>query len=292
MNCRYLIVLLLVAIGVGNVVACGADPVEPQAAQPTPDKAQAEDANAKSADKGPEPFTLKGPIARQREKLRNAPGRTGILAETKRYSLFDEELVIRDFFQDREGGFFVDVGCAWPGKANNTYYLEEHLGWTGIGIDALDDYASAWERLRPASKFFSYLVTDHSGTIEAFYKSESVGLSSAVRKNADGKSFGGKLKVEEISTPTITLNELLTREGVDKIDLLAMDIEGFEMTALRGFDITRFAPDLVVVEGKDPEVAAYFNEHGYEVIQRYLAFDLINKYFRRSIKQPSSNHQK
>ena len=49
--------------------------------------------------------------------------REDTLAEQSRYSLFDEELIIRDFFQDRKGGFFVDVGCAWPGKANNTYWI-------------------------------------------------------------------------------------------------------------------------------------------------------------------------
>ena len=34
--------------------------------------------------------------------------------EKKKYSQFDEELVIRDFFQDRRGGFFVDVGASQP----------------------------------------------------------------------------------------------------------------------------------------------------------------------------------
>lgn len=240
--------------------------------------------DVKPGGEAPKHFTLKAVIDHHRKTLRNAPGRTGILAETKRYSLFDEELIIRDFFQDRKGGFFVDVGCAWPGKANNTYYLEKHLGWTGIGIDALAEYALPWSLTRPASKFFSYLVTDHSDTNEIFYKSQSVGLSSAERARADGKHFGGSLEVEEIETPTIALTDLLTREGVDKVDLLALDIEGFELPALRGFDIERFAPDLVVVEGKNEEVAAYFAEHGYEVIERYRPFDLVNVYFRPALK--------
>ena len=74
--------------------------------------------------------TMMGDVYRQ---LEEAPGRTGILAEKRRYSTYDEELIIRDYFRDRRGGFFVDVGCAWPIKASNTYYLEKHLSWTGIG---------------------------------------------------------------------------------------------------------------------------------------------------------------
>jgi FkbM family methyltransferase len=228
----------------------------------------------------PERFTLEEAIAQRREDLKSAPGRTGILAETKRYSLFDEELIIRDFFQDRRGGFFVDVGCAWPAKANNTYYLEKHLDWKGIGIDALAEYALPWSLARPNSKFFNYLVTDHSDTSEIFYKSQSIGLSSADRSRADGRHFGGTLEVEEIETQTIALTDLLDHEGVEKVDLLALDIEGFEMPALRGFDIDRFSPDLVVVEGRSEEVAAYFADHGYEPIESYRAFDLVNSYYR------------
>ena len=228
-------------------------------------------------------------IKRIREELRKAPGRTGILAEEKRYSFFDEELIIRDFFQDRQGGFFVDVGCAWPIVANNSYYLEKHLGWTGIGIDALADYAPGWQRERPASRFFSFLVTDHSGTEDPFFKSEGLGLSSADPRKARGANFGDDLAVEEIRVRSTTLDDLLASEGVTEIDLLALDIEGHELHALRGFDLDRFRPELVVAEGKRDEIRTYLSEHGYELIERYLPFDLVNDYFRpRSETQDES----
>ena len=219
-----------------------------------------------------------------REKIHTAPGRTGILAEKKLYSSFDEELIIRDFFLDRKGGFFLDVGCAWPIKASNTYYLEKHLGWTGIGIDALDDYAVGWKEKRPNSKFFNFLVTDRSEGSRTFYKSEEIGLSSTNRLRANGTYFGGSAKVKKVEIPLITLNNLLDREGIKKINLLSMDIEGHELTALAGFDIERFSPDLIVIEGRsgrDDTLKQYFNQHGYELIQRYLPFDYVNLYFCR-----------
>src|SRR5262245_52441129 len=53
-----------------------------------------------------------------------APARKDILARKKKlYSQHDEEVIIRDFFQDRREGFFLDVGCAGPRKDSNTYYL-------------------------------------------------------------------------------------------------------------------------------------------------------------------------
>jgi FkbM family methyltransferase len=218
--------------------------------------------------------------ARIRAKLREAPGRTGVLAEEKLYSVFDEELIIRDFFQDRRGGFFVDIGCAWPIRSSNTYYLEKHLGWTGIGIDALPDYAEAWREKRPASRFFNFLVTDRVSDAEPFYKSTGLGLSSVTRRNARGQKFGDDLPVEKIQVPATTLDALLEHEGITEVDLLAMDIEGHELTALGGMDLARFQPELVVAEGKRPAVRRYLSYHGYELIEKYLDFDLVNDYFR------------
>ena len=158
-------------------------------------------------------------LGTMRERIRNAPGRTGILTEKKLYSLFDEELIIRDFFQDRKGGFFVDVGCAGPIKANNTYYLEKHLGWTGIGIDALNDYAASWKKKRPNSKFFNFLVTDNSEGSGRFYKSEFMGFSSTNQKVANGSVFPNdrRAKTEEIQVPKVCLNDLFDREGIKKL---------------------------------------------------------------------------
>lgn len=218
-------------------------------------------------------------IGDEQARLRSLPGRSGILAEEKRYSLFDEELIIRDFFQDRRDGFFVDVGCAWPIQANNTYYLEKHLGWRGIGVDALSDYAEGWRRERPRSKFFAYLVTDRSDTQETFFRSPDTGLSSTDRSLASGDLFGERLEPQQIEVSSITLTDLLDREGVRKIDLLAMDIEGHELTALQGFDIERFAPELVVVEGKRRAVNRWFARHGYRLLQRYEPFDGVNRYY-------------
>lgn len=220
-------------------------------------------------------------MGKERERLRRAPGRTGILAEEKKYSLFAEELIIRDFFQDLKGGFFVDVGCAWPIKASNTYYLEKHLGWTGIGIDALEDYAAAWKGERPNSKFFNFIVTDQTAARGTFFKSAGLGLSSVSRDAASGKNFGGTMSTEEIEVPMITLDDLLDREGIAKIDLLSMDIEGHEATALAGFDIERFQPDLLVIEGHSQQVSEYLAQHGYQQLLRYAAFDTVNRYFRR-----------
>ena len=78
------------------------------------------------------------------------------------------------------------------------------------------------------------------------------------------------------------LDDLLERNGVDKIDFLSMDIEGFQLTALKGFDIQRYRPELVCIEAYHPdrpEIKAWFEERGYRRIDRYLKHDWVNWYF-------------
>jgi hypothetical protein len=86
----------------------------------------------------------------------------------------------------------------------------------------------------------------------------------------------------EIRAPTITLDDLLTREKVTKIDLLSIDIELGEPKALKGFDVERFRPALVCIEAH-PEVRQqildYFARHQYVVVGRYLRADTENLYF-------------
>jgi FkbM family methyltransferase len=210
------------------------------------------------------------------------PGRKDILGtETKQYSSGLEELIIRDFFQDRRGGFYLDVGCWHPIKSSNTYYLEAHLDWTGIGVDGLPEMGRKWRRQRRGSRFFNYLVTDHSDSLTSFYREATHTDISGADKREKAPD-GSQTQMEELRIPSITLDRLLDDNGVTSLDLVSMDIEGGELRALAGFDIERFAPKLVCVEAKPQNrqgLLDYFAEHGYQRIDRYLEHDEMNWYF-------------
>jgi FkbM family methyltransferase len=210
-----------------------------------------------------------------------------IVSGEKLYSQNKEELIIRHFFKDRRDGFFVDVGC-WHWKmASTTYYLEEHLGWSGIAVDALPMLRRGYEKNRPRTRFFNYIVTDHADTVESFYASGPLSSTSEERVEKTSKALSGKQKVpKEIQVPTITLDRLLDENGVEKIDFLSMDIEGGEPAALAAFDLGRFRPELICIETaphQGPyalEMKRYFEERGYERVEAYLKHDPVNTYFK------------
>jgi len=61
-----------------------------------------------------------------------------------------DEFVYHVLAKHLEGpGFFLDVGCASPKGANNTYALENDLGWNGIAFDVGDvEVDENWSSIR------------------------------------------------------------------------------------------------------------------------------------------------
>ena len=198
----------------------------------------------------------------------------------KRYSQGNEERIIRHFFGDRRGGFFVDLGCFHWRQYSTTYVLEKNLGWSGIGIDALDWVRDGYEKHRKKTRFYHYAVTDESGGTITFYADGAVSTTDGSRLAAFPKAENTQV----LEVPTITLDDLLDQAEVKKIDFLSIDIEGGEATALKGFEIGRFKPELVCIEVA-PEnreaVAKYFADNGYTLLERYREYDPVNYYYAR-----------
>ena len=191
-----------------------------------------------------------------------------------------EEWVIRDYFQDKRGGVFLDVGAADAREWNNTYFLETSLGWSGIAIDAQPEFAREYARLRPRTRFFSLFVSDASDTVEEFYVPTDGPLGATSNRDFAGRD---ESPVEVRSVRTITLNDLLAREGIARVDFLSMDIELAEPRALAGFDIERYRPALVCIEAHPQvrqELIDYFHRHDYVISGKYLGVDAQNLYFR------------
>jgi FkbM family methyltransferase len=213
-----------------------------------------------------------------------SPGESLPDRSKKLYSQNDEELIIRDFFDDRRGGFFVDVGSFHWQEVSTTYFLEKHLGWSGIAIDAQASFAEGYKKYRPRTKFVSYAVTDHSGdTIQLYLTGGTSSLDPEWYKYF-AKRDEKRDPPQAVNVPTITLNDLLEQNHVTKIDFLSMDIEGAEPPALAGFDIEKYQPEFVCIEPttktREP-ILAYFQQHGYERVDEYLARDTQSWYFRR-----------
>jgi FkbM family methyltransferase len=191
----------------------------------------------------------------------------------------EEEWLIRDFFKDRKGGTFVDVGANHYRLASKTYYLDTVLGWSGLAIEPQDQYAADYAAERPRTKFFPFFVSAVSNETAKLYVLRNSPLVASSDFTFVSK-FGTPDYVRDV--PTISLTDLLDREGIKTFDFLSMDIELHEPQALNGFDIERFKPALVCIEALLPvrqQILDYFARHGYVVVGKYMWVDRENLYF-------------
>ena len=196
-----------------------------------------------------------------------------------KYSEGPEEWIIRDFFADRRDGFFVDVGANHYRATSKTYFLETSLGWSGIAVEPQREFAEGYAQNRPRTKFLPLFVSDVSNEQARLYVLAWNRTVTSGRKDFVER-YGSN--PEEVTVPTITLNDLLQTERVQRIDFLNIDIELWEPKALAGFDIGRYRPELVCIEAL-PEVRQfildYFARHGYVALGKYLRADTENLYF-------------
>jgi FkbM family methyltransferase len=196
-----------------------------------------------------------------------------------RNSYSEEEWCIRDFFNDKRDGFFVDVGANDYKVTSNTYYLDTVLNWRGLAIEPQRQFEADYIKFRPRTKFLSFFVSDASNQLAKLYvlKKNSL-IASGTRDFTEREGE----KAKEVDVPTITLNDLLNSEGVKKIDFISIDIELWEPKALAGFDVERFRPELVCIEAHPQvrqQIIDYFARHHYVVVGKYLRADVNNLYF-------------
>ena len=148
---------------------------------------------------------------------------------------------------------FVDVGANHYKVASKTYYLESKLGWSGIAIEPQREFADEYKDVPAADEVPAVLrlrQSNHTARLYLRRRKDQVASSN----EAFVKSLGGAAEVRDV--PTMTLDDILDSEKIQRIDFLSMDIELHEPQALAGFHIERFKPSLVCVEGLLPGSAA------------------------------------
>jgi FkbM family methyltransferase len=197
----------------------------------------------------------------------------------QRHSNGPEEWIIRDYFQDRHNGVFLDVGAWHWQTGSNTFFLEHDLGWSGLAVDASSEFAEGWREHRRRSRFVIAFVDAIDEGSREFYAGANSQTSSGTRRQPE--EFGGGV-VGSRSVTTAKLDTLLDSARIGRIDLVSMDIEQAEPAALAGFSIARFRPALVCIEAHLPartKILNYFAAAGYVVNAKYLRYDTQNLYF-------------
>lgn len=216
--------------------------------------------------------------------------------------LLDKKL---EKYLDLDGGFFVEAGANDGIYYSNTYYFEKFRKWSGLLIEPLPDLCRRCVRNRPGSIVENYALVSpqyQGKTLEIYtgvtwpWLSRFSPFAMAAVKNAQTchgaaeehvkkgiRELFGWYQFRKLDVPVITLNELLEKHHFVNIDLLSLDVEGYEYEALQGLDLERYRPRFILIEStlskQKNKIDQYLTRH-YDEIGRLSDHDYL---FKRKI---------
>jgi len=169
------------------------------------------------------------------------------------YSFSGVDSIVEKIFKNQNNGFYIDVGCQQPIKNNNTYLLYKK-GWEGINVD-LD--SGNIDTFNAARKYDHNVRAALSGEISEkdlyFYHKKSP-INTLVKEVSDFQ----KAKVTQVvKVTTNTLNKIIENSPYanEKFDFMSVDVEGHELDVLKGFDLDKYEPKILVVEYLDLSIS-------------------------------------
>lgn len=187
------------------------------------------------------------------------------------YSQSGEDAILHRLFPE-SSGVFVEIGCIDGKRFSNTLFFEE-LGWSGLCVEAHPDYLKLLRQNRPGSTVVHAAVGESDRETVDFFANSRGTLSSLERNREEefrarfGPYFTG---FETVKVPMRTLSSLFDEHGLSHVDILSVDIEGTEVRAIRGLDLARHRPTVIVVECDTPadanELNARLNAAGYRFL--------------------------
>lgn len=154
------------------------------------------------------------------------------------FSQFGEDQWIVNNLKLPKKGFFIDVGAADGITFSNSYYFEKH-GWEGICFEPNPENYFLANKFRKNVQEIA--ISKNNG--KAYFEIDpfSPDLSSlANKKDSNNSNF--------IVVKTQSLDQVISKNKINKIDLLSIDVEGSELDVLDSFNILKKPPQIIIVE--------------------------------------------
>ena len=179
------------------------------------------------------------------------------------YSYENVNKIVAEKYLNYDSGFFIEVGGADGYTQSNTWYLEKYKNWTGVLVEPNPDSAEMCRNNRPDSKVFNYALVDReypdseiTMVRRVVYQGDpglmTAAKDSPLRTNSDWLQPQTSIdKTEEFTIRTTTLDDVLESLNVKTVDFFSLDVEGYEVQVLNGFNLEKYLPKVILIEWHD-----------------------------------------
>ena len=184
----------------------------------------------------------------------------------KRYHFAEngEDVIIGNLFNHKNNGFYLDVGCYHPVRASLTHLLYKK-GWSGVNIDISEDSINLFKIARPKDKNINIGISNNIGE-KFYYQSGSINQAN---------SFKYYENVKKVKVQITTLNEIIKKLEIKKIDFLNIDAEYRDFEVLQSISLNTVRPTLITIEDNDKyDISEVIKSkiYNYSIDKNYFLF--------------------
>ncbi len=193
------------------------------------------------------------------------------------------EDIITPYLLKVQNGTYIDVGCNEPVVFSNTFnfYLQ---GWTGINIDANSKLIKKCKRIRKKDISICAAVSDTKKTV-TFHKAKISSVSTMDETRfKEWQKLWTYDEADQETVETETLTSILDKnlQAGRPVDLLTIDVEGHDFEVLKGLDMERYRPGLIIIEVHSP--TGIFDSNIYKHLAErdysFAGYAVLNAYFK------------
>lgn len=196
-----------------------------------------------------------------------------------------DQKVLSAFFRKSDfRGVFVEVGAARPDYLSISAGFRAN-GWKIVAIEPNPDFCAAHRAL--GHDVLQYACGDSDKDDVEFFIVDSKGVDY-LGGNVSFESFSSlgirdefaelhetvkeKTNIQTVRVKLRRLDTILAEHepGLDHVDVLAIDVEGWELEVLRGFSMRKYDPKIVILENLFNSAAyvSYMELAGYVLWRR------------------------
>ncbi len=187
-------------------------------------------------------------------------------------------------YVDFNHGFFIEAGANNGIKQSNTLYFEKYRKWRGLLIEPVPELAAQCKKNRPHCVVENAALVPFdfpSSHIEMRYCDLMSQVKGAMKTREDELQHIERgcavqdITAHDIKVPARTLSAILDQHNITSIDLLSLDVEGFELPVLKGLNLDKHKPLFILVEARYREEIDNHLEQHYEVHAQLSHHDIL-----------------
>lgn len=195
-------------------------------------------------------------------------------------------------YLDFDEGFYVELGANDGVSQSNSFYFELKRNWRGVLIEPSPHKFLLCKENRSAKNAifcnacvdFDYdqkYVDIQYANLMSISKNLDLDLEDKQAHIEKGKQFLNENEnVFEFGAVAKPLTELLdASEAPSLIDFLSLDVEGAELSVLKGIDFNRYNFRYMLIEIRDfDRINTFLNDHNYRFVERFSQHDYLFEY--------------